>query len=265
MSENSTRRRRTRFSFKTIENDKAYEELKKIPIIPSHRQLLEGSIFDAVSPNFKQLKDDISSLYSVVEKDVSNENRQIGLVELQLKKLLKRVNHAYNEITVDRDQNRAASYNSKLLGTFIDKEDKTQSLVNNIDGLIGDILNNIIKIDLRFPKKSQMLNEDLVNKQHYPLLFQLLNEKFPKSTPSLSTAPSSSSPPQSAPLEDPQEENSRMEPVDDQMKVSTSSSSSKPGIQLMIPTLRKKTSLPSTSTTLENINASDIINIKRSK
>ncbi|CAR27906.1 hypothetical protein ZYGR_0N03930 [Zygosaccharomyces rouxii] len=263
MSGDNSRRRRKKFTFKTIENDKSYNELKELPVIPSHRQLLEGSIFDAVGPNFKQLKEDISSLYSVIERDVSNENRQIGLVELQLKKSLKRVNHAYNEVAVERDQNRAASYNSRLLGNFFDKEDNVQNSVNEIDVLVSGILSNIVQIDNKFPKKSQMLKEDLVNKQHYPLLFQLLNEKFPKVSSPLST-PSIPLPPQSIPSQNSLERSSPKESSHDETETATPPQN-KIKTQFMPPTLRRKICAPSTSTTLENINASEIINIKRSE
>lgn len=250
MTGDTLRRKRERFAFKTIEHDKSFEDLKEIPVIPSHRRLLEGSIFNAVGPNFKQLKEDVSSLYSVIQRDVSNENRQIGLVELQLKKSLKRVNHAYNEASVERDQNRAASYNSKLLGNFFDKEDKVQDSVNKIDTLVDDILNNIVQIDQKFPEKSQMLKEDLVSKQHYPLLFQLLSEKFPKESPPLST---SSVPPasqlQASPKDSPKEPPSEKSEM---MALRKNRSET----QFMPPSLRKQICTPSTSATLENINAS---------
>ncbi|GAV53899.1 hypothetical protein ZYGR_0AK04010 [Zygosaccharomyces rouxii] len=262
MSGDDSRRRRKRYIFKTIENDKSYEELRETPVIPSHRQLLEGSIFDAVGPNFKQLKEDISSLYSVIERDVSNENRQIGLVELQLKKSLKRVNHAYNEVAVERGQNNAASYNSRLLGNFFDKEDKVQNSVNEIDTLVCGILNNIVQIDHKFPEKSQMLKEDLVNKQHYPLLFQLLNEKFPKAISPLST-PLTPLPPQTVSPEVLEERSLPWGPTYDKTEM-IAQPQNKNKTQFMPPSLRKKICTPSTSTNFENINASEIINIKRS-
>lgn len=263
MNGDSSRRTRKRFTFKTIENDKYFEEIKEIPVIPNHRQLLEGSIFNAVQPDFKRLKEDISSLYSVIERDISNENRQIGLVELQLKKSLKRVNHAYNEAAVERNQNKAASYNSRLLGNFFAKEDKVQNSINEIDTLISGLLTNIVQIDHKFPEKSQMLKENLVNEQHYPLLFQLLSEKFPKVSTSLSTSPIPL-PPKAVSTQSPQERSSLIRPTYDKIET-ISLPPNKDKTQFMLPSLRRKNCAPSTSTTLQNINASEIINIKRSK
>ena len=153
MTVTSLRRRKNRYTFRTIEDAKAYEELKRISIIPNHKQLLEDSIFNAVGINFRQLREDIGSLYSVVERDIAIENRQIGLVELQLKNSLKRVKHAYNKVLIERDQNKSANYSSRMWEGFVEREDNVQNSVGDIENSINDILRNIIAADLRFPKE----------------------------------------------------------------------------------------------------------------
>ncbi|AQZ18180.1 VAB2 (YEL005C) [Zygosaccharomyces parabailii] len=233
MTVTSLRRRKNRYTFRTIEDAKAYEELKRISIIPNHKQLLEDSIFNAVGINFRQLREDIGSLYSVVERDIAIENRQIGLVELQLKNSLKRVKHAYNKVLIERDQNKSANYSSRMWEGFVEREDNVQNSVGDIENSINDILRNIIAADLRFPKKSQVLNEDVFNKQHYPILFQLMSDRMCK--------------------------NPSTQPKDDSQREchDVNNKNTKGEAQFIPPTLRK-TCPPSTSTTLENISVTNI-------
>lgn len=241
MAETSLRRRRNKYNFRTIEPGKAYEELRRISVIPSHKHLLEESIFNAVSPNFMQLKEDISSLYDVIERDVVMENRQIALVELQLTKSLKKVNHAYRKVLIEREQNKNATHYSRMWESFVSGEDKVQVSLDEIEKSVSDILDNIMAVDSRFPKKNQMLSEDVFSKQHYPILFQLINDRCHKSA-----------------LPQPEEETSIRD-----HNVSTVSTLRQSEGQFLPPTLRK-TCPPSTSTTVANIRASEIITIKRS-
>lgn len=288
MGVSTIRKRRTRQLFNSIENGNAYEELKQLTSMPSHRQLLLNSIFAAVEPELTQAKRDIIFVYEMVEKDIEVESHQMETVELQLKKSLKKVDRMYTKVLNSRAQNQGFASSSKVIDNYCSCVQKLHKFTNDIDATIHNVLINISKVDASLPKKSRLLNEEQFNEKHYPLLFDLMHEEFPQifSKQSLVEHPepeiqenreesqiTSNSNSRSAssrlssggtgPKEDRLEQATGVEDIITRYRISQSRNRVKAAVttaeNVYLPPSLRRTSSPSTSTTFKNISASDII------
>lgn len=172
-------KKRVNYSFKTIENGSAYEELKLLNMIPSHKQLVLGSVLNAVDMELSQVKRGLLAVYDVMEKDIDIENEQMNKVELQLKKSFKKVDHIYRKTVESRRENEVYE-SSKIIDNFRKSVGNLDETTNDLDATIGIILENMSKVDSRFPEKSRLLNDQVFNKQHYPLSYQLMRKKCPR-------------------------------------------------------------------------------------
>lgn len=283
MGVNTIRKRRARQWFNSIESGTAYEELRQLTSMPSHGQLLLNSIFDAVEPELTQAKRDIISVYEIVEKDIEVESHQMEMVELQLKRSLKKVDRMYTKVLNSRAQNQEFPSSSKVINDFCCCVQRNYKFTNDIDATIHNVLINISKVDASLPKKSRLLNEEQFNEKHYPLLFDLMHEKFPEIF-SKQTLVEHSEPEIQEHLEETQitakseSSSSRLsseatEAKEDHIEVATGvediitkyriSQSRKAAVttteNVYLPPSLRRTRSPSTSTTLKNISASDII------
>lgn len=178
MVNNTLKNRRNRYNFNSIEGGEAYNELKHVAAVPSHKQLTLRSISEAMEQDVTNLKKGIASVFEAVRNDISLENVQMESVELQLKKSAKRLNHTYDKVCDNRMRNQQFISSSEHLKGLSDGVAKLSSNLDVIKDTTDEVLENIIKIDARIPRKSRFLNGQIFNEQHYPLLFGLMREKF---------------------------------------------------------------------------------------
>lgn len=178
MVNNTLKNKRKRYTFNSIEGGEAYNELKHVAAVPSHKQLTLRSISEAIEQDVTNLKKGIASVFEAVRNDISLENVQMESVELQLKKSAKRLNHTYDKVCDNRIRNQRFNPSSEHLKGLSDGVAKLSSNLDIIEDSTDEILENIVKIDARIPRKSRFLNGQVFNEQHYPLLFGLMRDKF---------------------------------------------------------------------------------------
>lgn len=276
MPEPLLRGRKPRYAFKCIEGGDAYCELKRIVSVPNHKLLTLRSIFEATEQDLEHVKDDIASIFEAVKNDINLENVQMEAVEVQLKKSTKKLNHTYDKICDNRMRNQHFTASSELISRLKDRTTKLSSDLEGIDDSTAQILENIVKIDARFPKNRRLLNGQVFNEQHYPLLFGLMRNKFgqlleedleqsPKipnyGTEAVQTANIENSPGNNNSEVESSSSNSP-ETVDDliaryRMSQSVKASPMPVNDVYLPPSLRLATA-PSTKTTFETISAKDI-------
>lgn len=266
MAANSLRTRRKRFNFTRIEGGEAFNELKRLPAIPNHKQLTLRSIYEALEGEVGQVKEDIKYIYQAVKNDINLENEQMETVGRQLKKSAKKVNHMYDKVQVSR--NNSSIGLSMLQKPSGDVDDAASSL-KQIDNTVDGILTIFSQIDSKIPKKNQLLNGHGFNEQHYPLLFGLMHQKFGDRLVTQQEEPGCDNP-ETVPIEEniadtaaprltsPTTGHAQIEPterVEDlitKYRIAQAARATKADDTYLPPTLRK-ISAPSTKTTLETI------------
>lgn len=175
---NPLRARRTRYNFERIEGGEAFDELRRLSTIPSHKRLTLRAIHEALEDEINQVKDDISGIYRAIRNDIKLESGQMERVEHQLRKSMRKVDQIYDKIQTQRIENQDFKFNSRLVESFMSKVENMSSLCTEIDDTVDHIVTAFSQVDSRIPQKSRLFNGHLVNEQHYPLLFGLMRQKF---------------------------------------------------------------------------------------
>lgn len=171
---------KSRTEFATAANCSFYESLRALPPLASHKKLTRGAIFNSTKYELLQVKDDILSIYEVVNKDINEERNQMQQIEFQLKKSLKKVEHNYKKVLKQRASTSGINGNDCLLNNSEKKLVVLDGELARIDAIVEDIVNNFIALDNRLPKKVQLLKNDSINEAHYPLLFDFLRKACPE-------------------------------------------------------------------------------------
>lgn len=177
MAGDAPRIKRTRYRFSRIDGGEAFEELKRLSPIPSHKQLTLRSIYDALEEEVNQVKNDINGVYQAVRNDINLENEQMETVEHQLKKSVRKVNHIYDKVLANRTENDDTS-RGKMIERLLGDVDKIDGSFKEVDNTVDSILSMFSQIDAKIPQQNRLLNGQVFNEQHYPLLFGLIRQKF---------------------------------------------------------------------------------------
>lgn len=178
MGRDVSKSRKARYTFNTIEAEGAYKELKAAAELPSHKQLNLRSIFEVMEQDVTRVKLDVASVFDAVNKDITFESVQMETVEAQLRKSAKKLQHIYDKVSSSRERNQRFTSSSEILQELSTGVEKLSSNLDSIKDTTDDILHNIVKIDARIPSKSRLLNGQVFNEQHYPLLFDLVRVKY---------------------------------------------------------------------------------------
>ncbi|CAI4038461.1 hypothetical protein SMKI_05G0720 [Saccharomyces mikatae IFO 1815] len=168
-----------KIEFDAVASSSFYEDLKGLPPLSSHKKLTQAAIFNSTKHELLQVKKDILSIYQVVSKDIDEECNQMQLIELQLKKSLRKVEHIYRNVSKQRASTNCINGNDRLLTNAKKKIDSLNERLTSIDGTVTDIVNSFVALDANLPKKAQLLKNDSINEAHYPLLFDFLRKLSP--------------------------------------------------------------------------------------
>ncbi|CAI1945827.1 hypothetical protein SEUBUCD646_0E00750 [Saccharomyces eubayanus] len=171
---------KSRTEFDTAANCSFYENLKALPPLASHKKLTRGAIFNSTKYELLQVKEDILSIYDVVNKDINEERNQMQQIEFQLKKSLKKVEHNYKKVLKQRASTSGINGNDCLLSNAEKKLVVLDGELARVDAMVEDIINIFIALNDKLPKKAQLLKNDSINEAHYPLLFDFLRKACPE-------------------------------------------------------------------------------------
>ncbi|EJS44065.1 vab2p [Saccharomyces arboricola H-6] len=171
---------KSRMKFDAIANCPYYDDLKALPPLASHKKLTQAAIFNTTKYELLQVREDIVSIYEVVNKDTNEERNQMQQIELQLKKSLKKVERNYKSVLKQRASTSGVNGNDCLLINTEKKIDLLNGELTLVDSIVEDIVNSFIALDANLPKKAQLLKSDSINEAHYPLLFAFLYKACPE-------------------------------------------------------------------------------------
>lgn len=180
-----TIKRNSGFEFNSIENSYAYQELQNLQFKNLSKKLKLSDIFNKVEPEIRNVQNDVGSVYSIIQHDIDAELNQIDVVELQLKKSLKKINYSHSSSTESRSKSQTNTGNNNPQtkpNIFIKNVDNLEKSINGLKIKVDKVMTNLIEIDSQFPTKYQSLTEEIINKQHYPLLFELIQNKHPEAS-----------------------------------------------------------------------------------
>lgn len=170
-------RTRKKYQFATIKSSSSFKELRQLSPLPSSRELEQDAVFKVVAEEFKQVKLDITAINDKVCDDIETESHQTEQIARQLKGSVKKLDQSFkkvckahnkHEIMINDQLTHLSSVSSTVKRSLASIEEVTRQVIINME-----------EVDSKLPGKHRLINGQLFNEQHYPLLFELIHQKFP--------------------------------------------------------------------------------------
>ncbi|SCV05975.1 LANO_0H19306g1_1 [Lachancea nothofagi CBS 11611] len=174
LGDSNSIRKRKAFKFHAIKQSRYFEALKQLPSLVSSQQLTHDAIFREVLVEFKQVKQDLVSINDLVLKDITLELAQTSKIESQLKVSLRKLHHHYKKVYKKRVVNESAALSESESCTAIITEIQESLVALKQQSEV--LAQKIAEKDNELPRKNRLLNDQVFNKRHYPLLFDAINK-----------------------------------------------------------------------------------------
>ncbi|CCH63166.1 hypothetical protein TBLA_0J01720 [Henningerozyma blattae CBS 6284] len=162
--------------FRTIESSKIYAEYKNIPQISKSKDLTVHKILTAVEPEVRTVLKDIASVYKVVMIDINEEVSQMDKIDSRIKKTIRKVDKQYQKSLKLRQYYSKYLNGSKNIDVLGKELEEIQVNIRKLYDSVDSIASDLGAIDACMDSNDRLLTENIVNQQHYPLLFDMLKQ-----------------------------------------------------------------------------------------
>lgn len=166
-------------NFRSIEVSQAYADYKTLESIPDSKALVVSNVFRASGEAIKIVLKDVVDVSETVSRELNDETIQMSKIETTIKKTIKRINGLYTKTVKKRITHGKYPYGSKSIDDLDKKVCALYDDIDKLDYLILSLSIDVTSADLKLPIENRLFNENVVNQQHYPLLFDLLRDRAP--------------------------------------------------------------------------------------
>lgn len=170
-------RTRKKYQFATIKSSSSFKELRQLSPLPSSRELEQDAVFKVVAEEFKQVKLDITAINDKVCDDIETESHQTEQIARQLKGSVKKLDQSFKKVC--KAHNKHEIMINDQLAHLSSVSSTVERSLASIEEVTRQVIMNMEEVDSKLPGKHRLINGQLFNQQHYPLLFELIHQKFP--------------------------------------------------------------------------------------
>lgn len=170
-------RTRKKYQFATIKSSSSFKELRQLSPLPSSRELEQDAVFKVVAEEFKQVKLDITAINDKVCDDIETESHQTEQIARQLKGSVKKLDQSFKKVC--KAHNKHEIMINDQLAHLSSVSSTVKRSLASIEEVTRQVIVNMEEVDSKLPGKHRLINGQLFNQQHYPLLFELIHQKFP--------------------------------------------------------------------------------------
>lgn len=154
-----------------------YKQLLNLPSISSSQTLTYRSIFKSVSTEIETVQADVVKVNEHILNDIQEELRQTGKIERKLKSSFKSINQHYMKLLKHR-KNFGNDNSSVLFQKFDERAKEIMSKTEEADHILDNVLKNLVDFDSSLPVDERLFSSSKVTKRHYPMLYDLIHDKF---------------------------------------------------------------------------------------
>lgn len=170
-------RTRKKYQFATIKSSSSFKELRQLSPLPSSRELEQDAVFKVVAEEFKQVKLDVTAINDKVCDDIETESHQTEQIARQLKGSVKKLDQSFKKVC--KAHNKHDIMINDQLAHLSSVSSTVKRSLASIEEVTRQVIINMEEVDSKLPGKHRLINGQLFNQQHYPLLFELIHQKFP--------------------------------------------------------------------------------------